>query len=116
VASGNACLGRALLERPAFHEAARPRLVGLRAADGRSQFLAGAQLTAAAAPSRPRGYVTSSVYSPALGEWVGLALLARELASGEAALTARDPLRGADTPVRVTSPAHVDPSGARMKA
>jgi sarcosine oxidase subunit alpha len=116
VGAGNACLGRALLDRPAFHEAARPRLVGLRAADGRSRFLAGAQLTAAAAPSQPRGYVTSSVYSPALGEWVGLALLARELASGEAALTARDPLRGADTPVRVTSPVHVDPSGARMKA
>jgi sarcosine oxidase subunit alpha len=116
VGAGNACLGRALLDRPAFHEAARPRLVGLRAADGRSQFLAGAQLTAAAAPSQPRGYVTSSVYSPALGEWVGLALLARELASGEAALTARDPLRGADAAVRVTSPVHVDPSGARMKA
>jgi sarcosine oxidase subunit alpha len=116
LASGNACLGRTLLDRPAFHEPSRPRLVGLRAADGRSQFLAGAQITTAAAPNLPRGYVTSSAYSPALGEWVGLALLARELASGEVALTARDPLRGADTAVRVTSPVHVDPSGARMKA
>jgi glycine cleavage system aminomethyltransferase T len=116
LASGNACLGRTLLDRPAFHEASRPRLVGLRAADGRSPFLAGAQITTTATPSLPRGYVTSSAYSPALGEWVGLALLARELASGEAALTARDPLRGADIPVRVTSPVHFDPSGARMKA
>jgi sarcosine oxidase subunit alpha len=116
VAAGNACLGRALLDRPAFHEAGRPRLVGLRALDGRSRFLAGAQLTAAAAPSQPRGYITSSVYSLTLGEWVGLALLARELASGETALTARDPLRGADTPVRVASPVHFDPSGSRMKA
>jgi sarcosine oxidase subunit alpha len=116
VSAGNPCLGRALLDRPAFHEPARPRLVGLRAADGRSRFLAGAQLTDAAARSRPCGFVTSSVYSPALGEWVGLALLTRELASGATALSARDPLRGADTAVRVTSTVHVDPTGARMKA
>jgi sarcosine oxidase subunit alpha len=110
--------GRELLGRPAFHEPQRPCLVGLRAADGRSRFLAGAQLTTgtAAPPVRPCGYVTSAVFSPALGEWVGLALLARDQASSGAVVIARDPLRHGDTPVRVTAPAHFDPAGDRMRA
>ena len=112
---GNPCLGRELLDRPAFHEASRPRLVGLRALDGHSQFLAGAQLTTTATATRPCGHVTSSVFSPALGEWLGLALLARELASAGATLTARDPLRGRETLVRVVDAVHFDPTGARMK-
>jgi sarcosine oxidase subunit alpha len=113
---GNPCLGRDLLERPAFHEATRPRLVGLRALDGQAQFLAGAQLTAAEAATRPCGHVTSSVFSPTLGEWLGLALVARNLATEGAILTARDPLRDRNTPVRIVAPAHFDPTGARMLA
>jgi len=118
---GNPCVGRELLDRPGFHEPARPRLVGVKARDGRGKVLAGAQLTTPDAPTRPVGYVTSAVYSPALGEWIGLALLARRLGE-DAELTARDPLRdggdayGAGTPVRIVSPAHFDPSGARMKS
>ena len=108
------CVGSALLDRPAFHEATRPRLVGLRACDGRSQFLGGAQLARADAPNQPCGYVTSSVFSPTLGQWLGLALLARNQPEG-AELTARDPLRGGDTPVRVVSSVHFDPSSERMK-
>jgi sarcosine oxidase subunit alpha len=116
VALGNPCLGRDLLDRPGFHEPARPRLVGLRACDGRAKFLAGAQLTTPAAPTRPAGYVTSSVWSPALGEWIGLALVARQLGE-DAPLMARDPLRSAaDTPVRIVPPVHFDPGGARMKS
>ena len=112
---GNPCLGRELLDRPGLHEATRPRLVGLRALDGRSKFLAGAQLTVAADVVRPVGYITSSVYSPALRQWIGLALLARQLDEG-AELTARDPLRDGDTRVRVVPTAHFDPGGGRMKA
>jgi sarcosine oxidase subunit alpha len=111
---GNPCLGRELLERPAFHEATRPRLVGLRAADGRAQFLAGAQLTTQAAPNRSCGHVTSSVYSPTLGEWLGLALVAHSLAEVGGVVIARDPLRAGDTPVRIVPPVHVDPGGERM--
>ena len=113
---GNPCLGRELLERPAFHEATRPRLVGLRALDGQAQFLAGSQLTVDVSATRPCGHVTSSIFSPALGEWLGLALVARELGAAGAILTARDPLRGQDTPVRVVPAVHFDPDGARMKA
>ena len=66
------------------------------------------------APNRPAGYITSAVYSPALGEWIGLALLARRLGEG-ARIVARDPLRGGDTPVRVVPHTHFDPGGERMK-
>jgi len=117
---GNPFVGRELLERPAFHEARRPRLVGLRAADGRARFLAGAQLTTAppagATPVLPCGHVTSTAYSPALREWIGLALLARDQARPGAIVYACDPLRGALTPVRVTAPTHFDPAGERIKA
>ncbi len=112
---GNACLGRELLDRPAFHEPSRPRLVGVRARDGKAKFLAGAQLTTEDETKRAAGYVTSAVYSPALGEWVGLALLARRLGE-EARIVARDPLRGGDTPLRAVSPVHFDPAGERMKS
>lgn len=112
---GNPCVGRALLERPAFHEASRPRLVGLRVADGKTSIHGGAQITTADAPSHSLGYITAGVYSPTVGEWIALALVARSAAVEGALLLARDPLRGGDTPVRVTPPVHFDPSGVRMR-
>ena len=112
---GNPCLGRELLERPAFHEPTRPRLVGVRALDGQARFLGGAQLTSADSATQPCGHITSSVFSPTLGEWLGLALVARTIAGDGAMLTARDPLRGADTAVRTVPPVHFDPAGTRMK-
>ena len=114
--AGHDCVGRALLDRPAFHEASRPRLVGLRAADGREVFLGGAQLTVDAVATRPCGYITSAVFSPALGETIGLALVARALAEEGRTLVARDPLRGRATRVRVCAPVHFDPQGLRMKS
>jgi methylglutamate dehydrogenase subunit C len=113
---GNPCVGSELLDRPAFHEPARPRLVGLRAADGRAKFLPGAQLTTPDDPVHACGFVTSAVYSPALGEWIGLALAARSLAPEGTLLMARDPLREGDTAVRIVSPVHFDPGAERIKA
>ena len=116
VKSGSPCIGRALLERPAFHEASRPLLVGLRAADNKTSIQAGAQITAANAPNRSLGYITASVYSPTLGEWIALAFVSRSAAAEGTLLLARHPLRGSDTPVRVTPPVHFDPSSERMKS
>jgi len=113
---GNPCIGRALLDRPGLHEASRPRLVGLRAADGRASIRGGAQITAASASISSLGHITASVYSPMLGEWIALALIARSYAAEGTLLVARDPLRGGDTQVRVTASVHVDPNGERMKS
>ena len=104
------------LDRPGFHEPSRPRLVGLRAVDGRSTFLGGAQLTVEQEARRPIGYVTSAVFSPALGEAIGLALVAREHATEGRILVARDLVRGQQAQVRVCSPVHFDPQGERMSA
>lgn len=113
--AGQPCVGRDLLDLPGLHESTRPRLVGLRAVDGRSEFLAGAQLTVGPTDAKPCGYVTSACYSVALEQTVGLALVARAVPDG-AEVHARDPLRGRDTRVRVCSPVHFDPEGTRMKA
>lgn len=113
--AGQPCVGRDLLDLPGLHEATRPRLVGLRAVDGRSEFPAGAQLTVGPTDAKPCGYVTSACYSVALEQTVGLALVARAVPDG-AEVHARDPLRGRDTRVRVCSPVHFDPEGTRMKA
>ena len=111
---GNACVGRELLDRPGLAELERPRLVGLRAVDSRSEFFGGAQLTRPDESHRACGYVTSSVYSPALREWIGLALVSRSVGTGSE-LIARDPLRNRETRVRTCSHVHVDPAGERMK-
>jgi glycine cleavage system aminomethyltransferase T/NADPH-dependent 2,4-dienoyl-CoA reductase/sulfur reductase-like enzyme len=108
-------VGRALLGRDGLQSADRPILVGLRAADGRSQFLGGAQISATATAPESLGYVTSAVFSPALQEWIGLALVARNSSAAGMELFARDPLRGGDTRVRVVPPAHFDPEGQRIR-
>ena len=113
---GNPCVGRAQLERPAFGEPTRPKLVGLRAVDGKSAIIAGAQVTTAAAPTRSLGHVTSSAFSPALGEWIALALVARDAADAGGNLFSRSPLHGSDVAVRVTTPVHFDAGADRMKS
>jgi sarcosine oxidase subunit alpha len=115
VAKNPGCVGADLLDRPAFREPQRPRLVGVQSVDPQARFLAGAQLTIDTAASRACGYVTSSCASPALQRHVGLALVSREIAEG-AQIVARDPLRGLETRVRVTAPVHYDPQGARMRS
>ena len=109
-------VGCALLGREALQAADRPVLVGVRATDGRSPFLGGAQITATSQDSRSLGYVTSAVFSPALGESIGLALVARDHAASGAEVVARDPLRNGDTRLRIVPCTHVDPEGTRLKA
>jgi len=113
---GNPCIGHALLDRPGLHDPQRPRLVGLRASQPGQTFLIGAQVTKTTEANLSCGHVTSATFSPTLGEWVGLALVARQHSEEGTALLARDPLREGDTPVRVVSPVHFDPAGTRMKS
>jgi methylglutamate dehydrogenase subunit C len=107
-------VGRQLLQRPAFHEPSRPRLVGLRAVEHSGKFLGGAQITTRADLNHACGFITSGAFSPALNEWIGLGLVSRSIPEGEE-LVARDPLRLGDTAVRVSSAIHYDPTGQRMR-
>jgi sarcosine oxidase subunit alpha len=107
-------IGRDLLGRAAFHESTRPRLAGIKPCDTHAAFLAGAQLVRPEDRNHPCGYITSSAFSPTLGEYIGLALVARSLDEG-AEIIARDPLRLGDTRVRIAPIAHFDPTGERMR-
>jgi methylglutamate dehydrogenase subunit C len=107
---GNPCVGRELLNRPAFADTKRPKLVGVQS---KEKFLTGAQLTRS---GEIVGYVTSSVFSPHLQRWIGLALLARNVASVGTEVLACDPLRSLQTSVSVVSPVHFDPAAERMKS
>jgi sarcosine oxidase subunit alpha len=113
---GNPCIGRALLDRPGLHRPQRPRLVGLCANGPDQLFSAGALITTTTERNRSCGHVTSATFSPALGEWVGLALVARQHCQEGTSLLARDPVRGRETTVRTVPPVHFDPSGKRMKS
>lgn len=110
------CIGSALLNRAAFNEPERQALIGIRAADGRSRFLAGAQIVATDRRTRSAGHVTSAVFSPALSQWVGLALIDRSVVSSGVSLLAMDPLRQLQTAIVTTAAAHFDPTGERMKS
>ncbi|MCP4045833.1 MAG: FAD-dependent oxidoreductase [Gammaproteobacteria bacterium] len=116
VGQGNPCVGRALLDRPGLHSPQHPCLVGLRASQPGQEFLTGAQVTTTTEPNISCGHVTSATFSPALGEWIALALVARQHSEEGTPLLARDPLRGGDTAVKTVSPVHFDPLGERMKA
>ena len=113
---GNQCIGRALLDRPAFREPSRPKLVGLRAVDGLGPIDPGAQIATVDAPNRALGHVTAATYSPALREWIALGLVSRWFSSEGTLLLARDLLHDRDTNVRVTATVHFDPKGERIKS
>jgi len=109
------CIGSASLGRPGFHEPDRPRLVGVQSIRSDDVFSGGGQLVELAHSGRPCGYISSAVYSPALRRQVGLALVARRIPLGSE-LSAREPLYGRTTRLRLTAPAHLDPAGERMKS
>jgi methylglutamate dehydrogenase subunit C len=113
IAVTGSSVGTALLDRPAFADPRRPKLVGLQ---GESKFLAGAQVVSPSARSRIIGHVTSTVFSPHLNRWIGLGFVARDAAAPDAEVLALDPLRGLETVVKVMSPVHLDPAGERMKS
>ena len=110
-------IGRVLAMRPGLTDPDRPTLVGVRAETPSQRFGTGAHLLArdaAATPEADEGYVTSTAWSPAVGGWIGLALLRRGAQRYGEGVRAYDPVRGADTPVQVCPPVFVDPHGERL--
>jgi sarcosine oxidase subunit alpha len=111
-------LGQRLLERAALRDPARPALVGLVPADGRSPIPEGAQIVerpwaGGAVPSL--GHVTATVYSPTLDMPIGLALVADGRARIGGTLVATSPLAGRNVEVTLRAPVFVDPDGERLR-
>jgi sarcosine oxidase subunit alpha len=105
-------------QRPALLESERPCLVGLKPVALDQRLHAGAHLLAeGAAPVADNdfGYITSVAFSPALGHWVGLGLLAGGSKRHGEQIRAHDPLRGRDVTVEVCDPVFYDSPGERLR-
>jgi sarcosine oxidase subunit alpha len=111
------CIGRILADRPGLTDPNRPALVGVKPVDPSARLYAGAHFLALGADAtleNDQGYVTSVAYSPMLGTWVGLGLLARGPQRHGERIRAHSPVRGGDVEVQVVSPVFFDPEGARL--
>ncbi len=112
-------VGRALASRPVLTDPARPTLIGLRPVAKTERLRAGAHLltqNADATAANDQGYVTSVAFSPTLGHWIGLGLLANGPARLDETIRIYDPIRNGDTLAEVVSPVFYDPEGARLHA
>jgi sarcosine oxidase subunit alpha len=111
-------IGATLARRPYLMDPARARLVGLKPVDRKSKLAGGMHLLpqgAARTAANDEGHTTSVAFSPNLGHWIGLALLARGPERHGEHVLACDPLRGAETLVEVGPPVFVDPEGVRLR-
>jgi sarcosine oxidase subunit alpha len=112
-------IGRVMAMRPALLDPNRPALVGLRPIDPAARLRAGAHLIACGATPSPEnddGFVTSTAFSPSLGYWIGLGLLARASERTGERIRAFDPVRSENTEVEVVLPHFIDPEGVRVRA
>ena len=59
--------------------------------------------------------MTSVAFSPTLGHWIGLGLLAGGPSRHGERVRACDPVRGGDVQVEVCDPVFYDPAGERLR-
>jgi sarcosine oxidase subunit alpha len=111
-------IGRVMAARPALVDPGRPSLIGLRPVDRAHRLRGGAHLLPTGAtpgPETDEGYVTSTAFSPSLGHWIGLGLLARGPERIGEQIRVYDPLRSEDFQAEVVSPVFLDPEGVRLR-
>ena len=107
-------VGRVMADRPALLASDRPALVGLKPVDRAARLRAGAHFIPVGAEpvaANDQGYMTSVAFSPALGHWVGLGLLAGGPSRHGERVRAYDPVRSGDELVEVCDPVFYDPGG-----
>jgi sarcosine oxidase subunit alpha len=111
------CIGRVMSQRPALLAEDRPALAGFRPVDRKARLRAGAHFLpvgAAAAVENDQGYMTSVAFSPMLGHWIGLGMIARGAQRIGERVRAYDPVRNGDVEVEICNPVFFDPEGARL--
>jgi sarcosine oxidase subunit alpha len=111
-------IGAVLGRRANLVDPARPRLVGIKTVDRSAKLAGGMHFIpqhAKRSIEHDQGHVTSVCYSPILGQWIGLGLLANGPERHGEKVMVVDPLRGAETLVEVCSPVFIDPEGARLR-
>ena len=112
------CIGRVMAQRPALARARTgPRSSGFRPVDRKARLRAGAHFLpvgAAASIENDQGYMTSVAFSPMLGHWIGLGVIARGPQRIGERVRAYDPVRNGDVEVEICNPVFFDPEGARL--
>jgi sarcosine oxidase subunit alpha len=111
-------IGRVMTQRPGLTDPERPTLVGIKPIDISARLRAGAHFIPESAEPVARndqGHVTSVAFSPSLGHWIGLGLLARGPERHGERVRACDPVRGGDILVEVCDPVFLDPQGGRLR-
>ncbi|RUU60273.1 sarcosine oxidase subunit alpha family protein, partial [Mesorhizobium sp. M2C.T.Ca.TU.009.01.2.1] len=108
-------VGDVLRRRPALGEPNRQRLVGLRCLEAETRLSGGAILfkQGETRQGHGRGRVTSVTYSPTLGGYVGLALLAGDVGVGEEVVAVHR-MKNEAVRAHVVSPVFLDPEGERL--
>ncbi len=112
-------IGRAMLGRPAFTDPSRPTLVSFAPVDRSKPLTAGSHfidIDAAATIENDQGYMTSAVYSPTLGHYLGLGLLKHGTDRIGQRARAYDPVRNNDIVVEIGPACRFDPTGGRARA
>ncbi|PZN16711.1 MAG: sarcosine oxidase subunit alpha [Proteobacteria bacterium] len=112
-------VGRALQQLPAFNEPDRPVLVSFAPVNRSDVLRAGSHfLDLGAAPriENDLGYMTSAVYSPTFGHYIGLGLLKRGKERIGERVRAYDPVRNGDVVVEIGPPCRYDPEGELARA
>ncbi|HWV80501.1 MAG TPA: sarcosine oxidase subunit alpha family protein [Hyphomicrobiaceae bacterium] len=111
-------IGRAMLGRPALIDPDRPILVSFAPVDRSAPLMAGSHFLDLGAPAsieNDQGYMTSVVYSPTLGHYLGLGFLKRGRERIGTRVRAYDPVRNRDVEVEVWPACRYDPSGGRAR-
>jgi sarcosine oxidase subunit alpha len=110
-------IGRVMSARSGLTEPGRFALVGLKPVDAAARLRGGAHLLPVDSPNdaaSDQGHVTSAAFSPTLGHWIALGLLAHGRARIGERVRAYDPVRGGDLVVEICDPVFVDPQGERV--
>ncbi|MER9860973.1 sarcosine oxidase subunit alpha family protein [Mesorhizobium sp. M0185] len=109
-------VGDVLRRRPALRAPNRQRLVGLECIEEGKRLRGGAILFLP--DEKPhghgRGRVSSVTFSPERGHYVGLALLAGDVAAEGSEVVAVYPMKAETVRARVVSPVFIDPQGERL--
>ncbi|WP_406857790.1 sarcosine oxidase subunit alpha family protein [Alsobacter sp. KACC 23698] len=110
-------IGRVMAGREALVAPDRPILVGLKPVDPSQRLRAGAHFIEVGQPAtmaNDQGHVTSVAFSPNLGCWIGLGLLANGTSRIGGRMRAYDPVRNGDVEVEICGPVFFDPEGTRL--
>ncbi len=110
-------IGRVLADRPALLDPERPRYVGFQPVDRKARLRAGAHFVpvgATASAANDEGHMTSVAFSPMLGHWIGLGVIARGPERIGQRVRAYDPVRNGDVEVEICDPCFFDAEGARL--